>query len=124
MSDHEIMPMIAVFNVLRQKALEADKTVASELAAVVRVGEAPEVQVEEMMWGGDYVARLGTLIENAQDLNKQDFYHAVSHQASSTADDPWVENAVYSFFAALKKRNASINADNLGELRDIWERTS
>ena len=88
MSDHEIMPMIAVFNVLLQKALEADKTVASELAAVVRVGESPEVQVEEMMWGGDYVARLGTLIENAQDLNKQDFYHAVSHQASSTADDP------------------------------------
>ncbi len=113
----------AVFNALRQRALEADKTVARELGAVIRVGEAPEVQVEEMMWGGDYLARMRTMLEALQNPSKPDFYREVAKDMSRGAADPWVEAAVFSFFGALKRRLSSAsNLSNLGELREVWDR--
>lgn len=115
----------AVFNALRQRALEADKTVASELSSVIRVGEAPEVQVEEMMWGDDYIARMRIMLEALQNPSKHDFYREVAKDAGKDAEDPWVEDAVYSFFGALKKRlGAGGDLQNLGELREVWERAS
>ncbi|HYF63703.1 MAG TPA: hypothetical protein VD886_12865 [Herpetosiphonaceae bacterium] len=113
----------AVFNALRERALESDKTIASELGLVVRVGEAPEVQVAEMIWGGDFVARLRTLIGALSDVNKGDFLRTVATYAKSGAEDPWVEGAVYSFFGALKSRAGDIDASRLGELGQVWQRT-
>jgi len=113
----------AVFNALRERALESDKTIASELGSVVRVGEAPEVQVAEMIWGGDFVARLRTMIGALSDVNKDDFLRTVANYAKSSAEDPWVEGAVYSFFGALKSRAGDIDASRLGELGQVWQRT-
>ncbi len=113
----------AVFNALRQLALEADKNVARELGAVIRAGEAPEVQVEEMMWGGDYLARMRTMLETLQNPTRRDFYREVAKDMNRRANDPWVEAAVFSYFGALKKRLGSgSNLNNLGELREVWDR--
>jgi len=115
----------AVFNALRERALESDTSmaVATELGSVIRVGEAPEVQVAEMIWGGDFVARLRTLIGALSDVGKDDFLRTVATYAKSSADSPWVEDAVYSFFGALKRRAGDVDASRLGELGQIWQRT-
>lgn len=113
----------AVFDALRRRALEADHTIMTELAPVVRAGEAPEVQVEEMMWGGDYAQRMLMLLKALDQPTKSEFYRDVAQQVNETADDPWVENAVYSFFGALKQRVSSDESlDNLGELHEVWQR--
>ena len=112
----------AVFNALRQRALEADKTVARDLGAVIRVGESPEVQVEEMMWGGDYLARTQTMLEALQNPTKADFYREVAKDMNPGTNDPWVEAAVFSYFGALKRRLGSASdLSNLGELREVWD---
>lgn len=114
---------LAVFNAIRQRAIEQDDALAAEFAGVVRVGEAPEVQVAEMMWGGDFVDRLSRALPSVGTWSKQEFYHMVAGEAGETIDDPWIDAAVYSFMGALK---ASMGAQassmsNLGELQDVWE---
>jgi uncharacterized protein (DUF2267 family) len=112
----------AVFNALRHRAIEVDDALATEFASVVRVGESPEVQVEEMMWSGDYVDRLSRLVCVLQDWTRQAFYEQVAEQARETTDDPWVDAAVYSFFGALKQSLDGTHVCNLGELQDVWDR--
>lgn len=113
----------AVFNAIRQRAIEKDDALASEFAQVVRIGEAPEVQVEEMMWGGDFVDRISRALSVAGSESRQEFYRQVAEEAGETLDDPWVDAAVYSFFGALKAHgNDATPPANLGELHEIWER--
>lgn len=113
----------AVFNALRQRAIEVDDALASEFASIVRVGESPNVQIEEMMWGGDYVDRFSRLVCILQDWTRAAFYEQVAEEAHETTDDPWVDAAVYAFFGAVK-RSLSDGADhcNVGELQDVWDR--
>jgi hypothetical protein len=113
----------AVFNALRQHGIEKDDAIATEFAAVVRVGEAPEVQVEEMMWGGDFIDRMSRVLAVAGDWNKQAFYEQVAEEAGATSDDPWVDASVYSFIGTLK---AYLDGDSnrvgkLGDLQSIWD---
>jgi hypothetical protein len=110
----------AVFNALRERALESDKTIASELGSVVRVGEAPEVQVAEMIWGGDFASRMQTMLGAMSAVKKSDFLRTVATYADTSPEDPWVEGAVYSFFGALKSRAGAVDAGKLGELGEIW----
>jgi uncharacterized protein (DUF2267 family) len=112
----------AVFNALRERALENDTSmaIATELGSVIRVGEAPEVQVAEMIWGGDFVSRMQTLLGAMSDVKKSDFLRTVATYANSSPEDPWVEGAVYSFFGALKSRAGNVDAGKLGELGEIW----
>ncbi len=112
----------AVFNVLRARALDADPdTFSNELAQVVRVGEAPAVQVEEMMWGGDFIKRWSRMLNALQQPTKQQFLRDVAQAASSDAADPWVEDAVYNVLGAIKSRSDSVDPSNLGELQSIWQ---
>lgn len=113
----------AVFNSLRHRAVEVDDQMAAELASVIRVGEAPEVQVEEMMWGGDWLARFSQLVCLLQNWKRVEFYEQVAQQASETPDDPWVDAAVYSFFGALKRAMGD-NAErcSVGELQEAWDK--
>jgi uncharacterized protein (DUF2267 family) len=113
----------AVFNTLRHRAVEVDDDLAAELASMVRVGEAPEVQVEEMRWGGDWLARFSQLVCLLQNWKRDEFYQQLAEQAGETADDPWVDAAVYSFFGALK-RAMDDDADrvSVGELQEAWNK--
>jgi len=114
----------AVFNALRQHAIENDPAITSELAPVIRVGEAPEVQVEEMMWGGDYATRMMKLLVASSDWSKEDLCREVAKEGNSTAEDPWVEAAIYSFFDALKlaTKDSAHPISSLGQLQEIWDR--
>lgn len=113
----------AVFNALRHRAIEVDDALATEFASVVRVGEAPEVQVEEMMWGGDFVDRFSRLVCILQDWTKAEFYQQVAEEGHETVDDPWVDAAIHSFFGVLKQ-SLGDDADHckLGQMQDVWER--
>jgi uncharacterized protein (DUF2267 family) len=110
----------AVFDALRLRLIEVDSARATVFDSVVRVGEAPEVQVEEMMWGQGYVDRFSLLVSNLRDWNKSDFYRQVANYGRVQPDDPWVEVAVHSFFSALKRRIGDAACD-VGELRELWQ---
>lgn len=113
-----------VFNALRHRAVEVDDDLATELAAVVRVGEAPEVQVEEMMWGGDFADRYSRMVCLLQKWSRQEFYAQVAEEVGETVDDPWVDASVHSFFGALKRvlgDEADRAVTNLGEMQDVWD---
>jgi len=114
----------AVFNAFRQHAIESDDALAAEFASVVRVGEAPEVQVEEMMWGGEYADRMSRLVAVAGDWSRQALYEQIAEEAGETADDPWVDAAVHSFLGTLKMfiGDDSREFGNLGELQQLWDR--
>jgi hypothetical protein len=115
----------SVFNAFRQRALELNEdALLQELNSVVRFGEAPEVQVEEMMWGGDFLDRLSRLVSLAQGWPRQDFYQQVAEEAGETVDDPWVDAAVHSFLGTLKSFLGGDGArvGSLGELQEIWDR--
>ncbi|HEX6289928.1 MAG TPA: DUF2267 domain-containing protein [Herpetosiphonaceae bacterium] len=114
----------AVFNALRHRAVETDDALATELASVVRVGEAPEVQVEEMMWGGDFAERYARMVCLLQKWTRQDFYHQLSEEVGETPDDPWIDAAVHSFFGALKRAlgdDADRSVTHLGEMQEVWD---
>lgn len=113
----------AVFNALRHRAIEVDDALATEFAALVRVGEAPDVQVEEMMWGGDYLDRSIRLLSMLGAWTHHDFYEQVAQEGGETANDPWVDAAIHSYLGTLKAFLGS-DADgvaNLGELTAVWE---
>jgi hypothetical protein len=114
----------AVFNVLRQHAIEQDDALTTEFAVVVRPGEAPEVQVEEMMWGGDFLDRMSRALSVASTWTRHEFYEQVAEEARETADDPWVDAAVHSFLSTLKSflGDTADRISNLGELQEIWDR--
>ena len=116
----------AVFNGLRHHTYEVDdRALMDEFKNNVRFGEAPEVQVEEMMWGGDFVDRYARMTALLQNWSKQAFYEQVAEEAGETPDDPWVDAAVHSFFGALKRAlgdNADRMVTNLGELQEVWDR--
>lgn len=116
----------AVFDALRHHTYEVDdRELLDELKNVVRFGESPDVQVEEMMWGGDFVNRFARMTSLLQSWNRQAFYEQVAEEAGETPDDPWVDAAVYSFFGALKRMlgdDASRSVGNLGELQEVWHR--
>ena len=116
----------AVFNALRHHTYEVDdRALLDELKQTVRFGEAPEVQVEEMMWGGDFVSRFARMAALLQDWPKQEFYQQLAEEAHETPDDPWVDAAVHSFFGALKRAmgpDAERGIGNLGELQEVWDR--
>lgn len=116
----------AVFNALRHHAYEADdRALMDELKQAVRFGESPEVQVEEMMWGGDFVDRFSRMTTLLQSWSKAEFYKQIAEEAGETADDPWVDAAVHSFFGALKRTlgdDADRTVGQLGELQDVWQR--
>ncbi len=115
----------AVFNALRRRAIEIDDPIMAELSGMVRVGEAPEVQVEEMMWGGDSVDRLARLVTLLQNGNQHDFYTQVQQESGKAVDTGWAERAVTSFFAALKHvggEQVQQGIGHLGELQGVWER--
>lgn len=112
----------AVFNTLRHRAIEVDDDLASELASMVRVGEAPDVQVEEMMWGGDWLARFSQLVCLLQNWKRDDFYQQLAEQSGETPDDPWLDAAVYSFFGALKRAmDGDGDRISVGELQAAWD---
>lgn len=117
----------SVFNALRHHTYEVDdRELMDELKQAVRFGEAPEVQVEEMMWGGDFVDRFTRMTALLQSWSKQDFYQQIAEEAGETTDDPWVDAAVYSFFGALKRMlgdNVERAVGNLGELQEVWDRS-
>lgn len=113
----------AVFNALRRRAVEVDDALAAEFAALVRIGEAPDVQVEEMMWGGDYLDRSIRLLSMLGAWTRQDFYQHVAEEGGESVDDPWVDAAVHSYLGTLKAFLGS-DADgvaNLGELAPVWQ---
>ena len=114
----------AVFNALRQRAIEQDDALATEFKSVVRFGEAPEVQVEEMMWGGDYIDRMRRALPIVRTSTRQEFYQQVAEEAGETIDDPWVDAAVHSFLGTLKTflGDEADGVGNLGELQEIWDR--
>jgi len=115
----------AVFNALRHHTYETDDALVYELKEFVRFGEAPEVQVEEMMWGGDFVDRYTRMVSLLQTWTKREFYEQIAEEANETPDDPWVDAAVHSFFGALKRQlgdDANRSVANLGELQEVWER--
>ena len=114
----------AVFNALRQHAVETDDALATEFADVVRVGEAPEVQVEEMMWGGDPIERMSRLVATAGNWSQRELYEQVAEEVGETVDDPWVDAAVHSFMGTLKAflGPESDQVPDLGELQPIWDR--
>jgi hypothetical protein len=114
----------SVFNAFRHRALEVDDALILEFTSLVRVGEAPEVQVEEMMWGGDYLDRMMRLVSVLGTWTRQEFYEQVAEEAGETPDDPWVDAAIHSFLGTLKAYLGS-DADgvrNLGELAPVWEK--
>lgn len=113
----------AVFNAIRQCAIEEDHALATEFASVVRVGEAPEVQVEEMMWGGDFLGRLSRALSVTCTWPRSKFYEQVAEEAGETPDDPWVDAAVHSFLGTLKSYlgDEADGVPNLGELQSVWE---
>ncbi len=113
-----------VFDALRQHALEQDETIMTELNGVVKVGEAPETQVREMMWGGNFAQRMAELTSYLQTWTKQGLYAKVAQEAGSQAGDPWVEAAVCGFFHALKEQlgaDAERSVPNLGQLQADWQ---
>jgi uncharacterized protein (DUF2267 family) len=116
----------AVFNTLRHHTYEVDdRALMDELKNAVRFGEAPEVQVEEMMWGGDFVDRFSRMTSLLQNWPKQEFYKQLAEEAKETPDDPWVDAAAHSFFGALKQalgENANNAVPNLGEMQEVWDR--
>lgn len=115
----------AVFNALRHHAYETDDALVYELKDLVRFGEAPEVQVEEMMWGGDFVDRFSRMTSLLQNWTKRELYEQVAEEAHESKDDPWVDAAVHSFFGALKRalgEDADRSVSNLGELQEVWTR--
>ena len=116
----------SVFNALRHHTYEVDdRALMDELKQAVRFGEAPEVQVEEMMWGGDFVDRFARMTALLQNWPKNEFYEQIAEEAGETTDDPWVDAAAHSFFGALKRMlgdNAERAVGNLGELQEVWDR--
>lgn len=116
----------AVFNAIRHHVYEVDdRALMDELKQAVRFGEAPEVQVEEMMWGGDFVDRFIRMTALLQNWPRNEFYQQIAEEAGETVDDPWVDAAVHSFFGALKRSlgdDANRSIGNLGELQDVWDR--
>lgn len=113
----------AVFNALRQRAIEEDHALATEFAGVVRVGEAPEVQVEEMMWGGDFLGRMSHAVSVVGAWPRSKFYEQVAEEAGETPDDPWVDAAVHSYLGTLKSYlgDEANRLPNLGELQEVWD---
>ncbi len=112
----------AVFNALRERALAHDDALLSELAGVVRVGEAPEVQLEEMMWGGDFLGRAQQMLGVASTWSKDEFYATVARHAGERATNPWVDAAVFSFLGTLKSYLGNDTGIELNELQEIWGR--
>jgi len=112
----------AVFNAIRQCAIEHDEALATEFASVVRIGEAPEVQVEEMMWGGDFLGRMRNALNVDSKWSVQDFYAHVAGEAGQHVDDPKVEAAIVSFFGTLKSYLTGDGMTNLNELQEVWNR--
>jgi hypothetical protein len=113
----------AVFNALRHRALEKDEALILEMKTVVRFGEAPEVQVEEMMWGGDFVDRMSRLVTLLNTWPKREFYEQVAEEGGETVDDPWVDAAVHSFLGTLKVflDGTADRLGNLGEMQQVWD---
>jgi len=113
----------AVFNVLRERAIVDDEALASEYANLVRFGEAPEVQVQEMMWAGDFVDRWSRSLAVASSWSREEFYRKVADEGGTSRDDPWVDAAVFSFFGTLKLFDDDVAGYvNLGELQEIWDK--
>jgi len=114
----------AVFNAFRHRALETDEALIQEMKTVVRFGEAPEVQVEEMMWGGDFLDRMSRLVTVGGTWTKNEFYEQVADEGGETPDDPWVDAAVHSYLGTLKTflGDAADRIGDLGELQPIWDR--
>lgn len=115
----------AVFNALRHHTYETDDALTLELKDLVRFGEAPEVQVEEMMWGGDFANRYTRMISLLQNWSRQEFYAQIAQQIGETPDDPWVDAAVHGFFGALKRvlgPDVDTAVPNLGEMQEVWDR--
>lgn len=114
-----------VFDAARHRALESDHAAYTQLMGTVKFGEAPEVQVQEMMWGGNFVERMVSLASYLQTWDKASFYAKVAEEAGSKPGDPQVEPAVEAFFAALKEQlgpEAFHSLPDLGEIQPIWDR--
>jgi uncharacterized protein (DUF2267 family) len=114
-----------VFNALRHHTYETDDALTLELKEMVRFGEAPEVQVEEMMWGGDFADRFARMVSLLQNWPRQEFYMQIAQEVGETPDDPWIDAAVHGFFGALKRvlgNDANNVVANLGEMQDVWDR--
>jgi hypothetical protein len=115
----------AVFNALRHHTYETDDALTLEFKEMVRFGEAPEVQVEEMMWGGDFVDRYSRMISLLQNWSRSEFYRQIAQEIGETPDDPWVDAAVHGFFGAVKRvlgDEADRVVTNVGELQEVWDR--
>ncbi|GIV98443.1 MAG: hypothetical protein KatS3mg057_3100 [Herpetosiphonaceae bacterium] len=115
----------AVFDALRERANDVSTLRATVFDSVVRAGEAPEVQVETMMWGQGFPERFAWLMQHLEGWSRQELYGNVAAYAQTTPDDPWVEAAVYSFFGALKRvlgDRAGSAVGPLGEMQPIWDR--
>jgi uncharacterized protein (DUF2267 family) len=112
----------AVFNTIRERAIEHDNALAADFSDVIRVGEAPEVQVEEMMWGGDFLGRMQRALGVKSSWSVEDFYASVAAEAGTTPDDAWVDAAVHSFLGTLKSYLGDGGIASVGELQAVWDR--
>ncbi len=114
----------AVFNALRHHALEQDPSLLTEFSSVVKVGEAPEVQVREMLWGGNFTERMLTMASYLGSWDRAGLDQKVADEAGVQPGDPWIDAAVTSFFGALKVQ-AGDDADHslpaLGALQPLWD---
>ena len=114
----------AFFNVLREYALPHNVELRSELSQLVREGESPDVQLQEMLWGGDFVDRFARMLNAMQAPSRQVFLRGMATAANTSADDPWVEDALYAILSAIKERSDAVDSNGLGDLQTIWERTA
>jgi hypothetical protein len=112
----------AVFNAIRERALTHDPEVGGDFSVVVRIGEAPEVQVEEMMWGGDFLGRMRNALNVDSKWSVQDFYGHVAGEAGLHVDNPKVEAAIVSYLGTLKPYLPGDGMTNLNELQELWDR--
>lgn len=112
----------AVFNGIRERAITQDETLGDLFSEVIRIGEAPEVAVEEMMWGGDFIGRMQKALAVDSSWTQEQFYSFVAQEADASANDPWVEAAVSSFLGTLKSYLGDEAPEKLNELQAVWDR--
>lgn len=115
----------AIFNTLRALALEHDPaTTTTLLAEVTRAGEAPDVALKEMLWGGDYVRRMARLLEIAADqVSEADLLQRLTTMLPDVPAETQVRAALQGLFQALASR---LGADErtalkLGALQQLWD---
>ena len=93
-------------------------------ARAIEFLKALDIRISVGHWSaGDFVDRFSRLVCILQEWTKDEFYAQVAEEAGDTADDPWVDASVHSFFGALKRSMGDASDHcRVGELQEIWDR--